>query len=711
MQIIQSIREKGAAIVIVVIALSLIGFILMDAKQGSNTLFGSGSNSVGEVNGEEIELAAFNKKVKAAEDMQEQRSGQRPSGTQTYQTREQMWNQIVAEKIFFSEIKKVGIEFTPKELSYILLSNDQSNPFLQEQSLRDSLTGGLDIKKAQTAITNIKKLKGEQRDGVNAQIVDPLKLSTSVAKYSGLLNASAYYPTWMMKKDNQENIAFSNISFVAIPFSDVSDSAVKVTDEDVNDYVSKHKEQFKQEEQGRNISYVAFSQLPSVEDSLVVKNVLSELKPQFESDTNAKSFVARNTSSIDFKDEYATKSKLSPSFADTLAKMSNGSVFGPYVDKGSFVLAKMLGSKELPDSVNARHILIGVNDPRTGKQLMSDTAAKKLADSIYNAIKSGADFNMLALKYSTDEGSKIKGGDLGTFGYGTMVPEFNDFCFTKTAGSKGVVKTDFGYHVIDLISQKDFKTAYKIAYVGKEILASEATINKSSLEATKASAEKSKADLEKMISKNGLSMTTVPNLIKENDYQIGALQDARSIVRWVYEANKGDISEPFSIGDQFIVAVLDKVVEKGLQDAATARPGCEAIIRNNKKAEIIKKKLGSNPTLESTAAAYSKSIQNAGADSTLTINSQIINGVGMEPKIIGAAFNKSYQSKPSPAIQGTTGVFVIKVNAIQNKPAPAPEVIAQQTTEKTGRLRSQTNGWYEGLKKQADIVDNRSKHF
>ena len=83
----------------------------------------------------------------------------------------------------------------------------------------------------------------------------------------------------------------------------------------------------------------------------------------------------------------------------------------------------------------------------------------------------------------------------------------------------------------------------------------------------------------------------------------------------------------------------------------------------------------------------------------------------MEPKILGAAFNKNYQNKPSPAIQGTTGVFVIKVNAIQSKPAPAPEVIAQQTTEKTGRIRSQTNGWYEGLKKQADIVDNRSKHF
>ena len=123
MQIIQSIREKGAAIVIVVIALSLISFILMDAKQGGSSLFGSVSNNVGEVNGEKIELSVFNKKVKDAEDMQAQRTGQRPSGVQTYQTRDQVWNQIVAEKIFYNEASKIGIEFTAKELSYILYDN------------------------------------------------------------------------------------------------------------------------------------------------------------------------------------------------------------------------------------------------------------------------------------------------------------------------------------------------------------------------------------------------------------------------------------------------------------------------------------------------------------------------------------------------------------------------------------------------------------
>jgi len=710
MQIIQSIREKGAAIVIVVISLSLISFILMDAKQGGSSLFGSVSNNVGEVNGENIELSVFNKKVKDAEDMQAQRTGQRPSGVQTYQTRDQVWNQIVAEKIFFNEASKIGIEFTAKELSYILLSNDPSNPFLQEQSLKDSITGQLDIKKAQTAMNNIKKFKGEQKDQVNAQLVDPLKLNNTVAKYSALLNASAYYPKWMEKKDGEENIAFSNISFVTVPYTEIKDSTIKVTDEDVNNYVSKHKEQFKQEE-GRNISYVAFSQLPSTEDSSVVYNSLSQLKSAFEADSNAKAFVARNVSAVDFKDDYTTKAKLNQIYADTLSKLSIGGVFGPYVDKTNYVLAKMIGTKQLPDSVKARHILIGTNNPQTGQPIMNDSVAKKLADSVYNAIQSGADFAAMAVRFSTDGSNKDKGGDLGTFAYGTMVPEFNDFCFTKTPGSKGVVKTDFGYHIIDLISQKDFKTAYKIANVAKEIIASDVTVNKASLDATKASAIKTKAELEKYIAKNGLSLTAVPNMIKENDYQAGALQDARGLIRWAFEAKKGDISEPFSVGDQFIVAVLDKINDKGVQDAATARPGCEAIIRNNKKADIIKKKIGSNPTLESVASAYGKQIQGAGADSTITFNSQIINGVGMEAKVIGAAFNKEYQSKVSPLIDGTTGVFIVKVNSIQNKPAETPEAVSARATSKIGNIRSQTNGWYEGLRKQADIVDERSKHY
>lgn len=708
MQIIQSIREKGAAIVIAVIALSLIGFILMDAQQGGSRLFSSFSTDIGKVNGESIELADFNRRVKESEDMQAQRSGQRP---QTYQMRENMWNQVIAEKVFFAEADKLGIRFTSKELSHILLSNDPTNPLFQEQGMKDSLDNTkLDLKKAQEALSNIKKSKGEQRDLVNAQIIDPLKLNTAVAKYTGLINASAYYPTWLKEKETADNNNFATISYVTIPYSEIPDSTVKVTDQDINDYVKKNKELFKQEA-GRNISYLSFSEKANVEDSAATAEAVAQLKQAFQADTNAKAFVARSMSSIEFKDDYAPKSSISPLIADTLVNLPVGTVYGPYTDKNSYVLAKVIGTKVLPDSVKARHILINEKDPQTSQTELSDSAAKSRADSIYNAILAGSDFATLAKMYSTDGSNKDKGGDLGFFGYGAMVPEFNDFCFNKPVGTKGVVKTQFGYHIVEILNQKDLKTAYKVAYVGKEIDASAETINKVSLAATKASAEKTRANLEKYIAKNNLNLIPVPNLIKENDYSVGPLQDARSLVRWAFEAKKGDVSEPFNIGDQFIVAVLDKINEKGVQDAATARLGCESTIRNKKKAEIIIKKLGNNPTLEAAAAAYNKQVLTAGTDSTITFSSQMINGVGMENKIIGAAFNKTFQGKTSPAIEGTTGVFVIKVNGIQPKEVETPEAMAQRISNRKNALRSQLNNWFEGLRKQADIKDNRSKHF
>ncbi len=703
MQIIQTIRDKGAAIVIAVIALSLIGFILMDARQGGGKFFGSSSYKAGKVNGDPIEISEFNERVRMAEAQEEQRTQQKVTGTRVYQIREQTWNQIVAERIFFKEAEKLGIELTGKELTYLLYSNDPSNPLLQEQGLTDPTSGKLNVAEVQKALANIKKVKGEQRDNINTQLIQPLRLSNAVAKYSAFISASAYYPTWMQQKEAKENKEYSTISYVAIPYSEISDSTVKVSDDDINAYVKKHKDLFKQEA-GRSISYLTFSQLPSAEDSAKLMNQMVELKSQFAADSNAKAFVARNTSVIDFEDEFKPKSKYNSSVIDTIINTPAGTVSGPFADGKNMIIAKVIGTKSLPDSVRAKHILISLQSG------ISDADAKKRADSILTAINAGADFGALAAQYSAD-GSKDKGGDLGVFGYGQMVPEFNSFTFNKPVGTRDVVKTQFGYHVIEVTSQSNFNTAYKIAIVGKDILPSDQTINAASIAATKAAAQKDAKSLSAYAAKNGLGFTQVPGIVKENDYAAGALQDARAVVQWAFKAKKGEVSEPFSIGDQFVVAVVDKIQEEGTQDAATARSGAEVIIRNEKKTEIIIKKIGATPTLEAAAAAYGKTVSQAGADSSITLTSQMINGVGLEPKVIGASFNKTYQQKPSPAFGGTNAVYVVKVDAIGSKPQDAPEQMAQAVNTKMSTMRSQTSNWYEGLRKLADIKDNRSEHY
>ena len=712
MQIIQNIRDKGAALIIVVIALSLIGFILMDAKSGSNrSMFGGGNSSeIGKVNGEAIERDEFNKRVEQEENKKAQQTGKQPTGSEVLAIREQLWNQMVAEKVFYREAEKLGINLSSKELSALLMSNDQTNPFMQEKGLLDPATGKLDIAKAQEALANIKKFKGDKRDAVDAQIIEPLKLSTAVAKYSGLLSAATYYPTWMQQKENADTKAFATISYVGMPYNEISDSTVKVTDNDINDYVAKHKDLFKQEA-GRTISYLAFSQLPSAADSMKARQMTEELKNSFAADTNTKAFVARNTSAVDFNDEFLPLSKIRSSAKDTIVHLAQGTVYGPYTDGPNYALAKVLATKTLPDSVKARHILIAVNDMKTGQPIMADSTAKKLADSILTAIKGGADFAALAIKYSADPGSGAKGGDLGTFGYGTMVPEFNTFTFTKSAGDKAVVKTQFGYHVIDIINQKDFKPAYKIAFVAKPIVPSDETINAASLAATKASANKNAKELSDYSAKNGLKMVELPVTIKENDYAVGNMQDARSLVQWVFKAKKGDVSDPIGIGNDFVIATVNKIYKEGTEDAITARPGAEAAIRNLKKAELIFAKLGGGPTLESAAAALKKPVMMAGADSSITMAAGIINGIGAEPKLIGASFNTANQSKASGPIAGATGVYVIKVNSIQQKADSAPEAKAGATAARINSLRQQAGNWFEALKKQSDIKDERSKFF
>ncbi|MEQ1554024.1 MAG: peptidylprolyl isomerase [Ferruginibacter sp.] len=704
MQIIQTIKDKGGVIMAIFIAIALISFILMDSKSNGNR---PTSSNIGKVNGTSIDLNDFNKRVKVEENNQaQQRGGQQPTGAEVLRIRDQVWNQIVAENVFYATTDKLGINLTSKELSSILLSNDQSNPFLKERSLLGE-DGKLDVVKAADAINNIKKFKGEQREAIDAQILEPLKLSTAAAKYSAMMSASAYYPTWMQEKDMADEKSFATISYVSVPFNEISDSAVTVKDEDINAYVAKHKDLFKQEA-GRTISYITFSQNPSASDSAAAKKIVTDLIAGFTTDTSASAYVARNTSVVDFVDDYTPLARIQAVVKDSMVKYGVGVVSGPFVDGENYSIAKVLGTKQLPDSVKARHILIGINDPQSGAQLMVDSVAKKLADSIFNAIKAGADFGALAAKYSTD-GSKTKGGDLGTFAYGQMVPEFNTFCFTKTVGSKEVVKTQFGYHIIDILNQTNFKPAYKIAILAKPILPSDETINAANLAATKAAANKGTKELSEYASKAGLKIVEFPTTLKENDFAVGNMQDARSLVKWAFEAKQGAVSDPIVIGNDFVVATVNKTFTEGTQDASTARAGAEAAVRNQKKGEIIVAKMGA--TIETAATAFNKQVQVAGADSTITMSAKIINGIGAEPKVIGAIFNKENQTKASAPIIGASGVYVVKTTAILPTTEKSAEQKATQISAKTATIRQQGGNWFEALRKQADIKDSRSKFF
>ena len=709
MQIIQNIRDKGTAIIIVVIALSLIGFILMDAKSGQKTsLFGGNSStSVGEVNGEVIEYKDFTDKVKQTEDQY----GGRVGGNQVYEIRQSVWDQLVAEKVIIKEFKKLGLSFSPKEMSAIMFSQDA--PYTLKQAFTDKQTGQYDINKVQEWWKTAKKSKDEQRQAIEAQIIEPMKLQTLYSKYNGMVAASAYYPTWMQKKDLAERNQFSNISYVGVPYNVVNDNEIKVSDAEIIDYITKKKALYKQDG-GRFISYVSFSANPSANDSIKAKESIESLKTAFIADTNANIFLARNMSTIKYFDGYSLKSKMAMIQKDTIAALPTGNVYGPYLDGGSYVLAKMLGNRQMPDSVRARTILVSTRDLQTGQPTIADSVAKKRIDSISSAIKGGADFNTTVLQYSDDMVSKEKGGayDFSSIQFQNLPKEFSEVVFYGTSGDKKTVKTDIGWYYIEVISQKNFETAYKVAYMSKQILATDETVNSASMKATKLSGEnRDIKSLDAYVTKNGIQKLDVPTAITQNEYRLGLLQDARQLIRWAFEAKAGDVSEPFSIEDQFVVATVRKIQPEGLPDANTARPLVESILRKEKKAAIIKEKLSKANSLETATSIYNQPVLIAGADSTLTLSSQIINGIGDEPKVIGAAFNKNFQTKLSEPISGNGGVFLVKVNSIGSLPAELAENTTIRSVEQTKALLQKLSAWFESLKKTAEIKDYRSKQF
>ena len=231
MQIIQSIRNR-AAIATAVIAIAIISFILLDAKNGSSKLFSGSSSSLGKVNGTSIDVNDFEAKVKQTTDQY----GDRANGMSN-QIRDNVWEQVISQDIINSEFDKLGLEFSPKELSADLFSDNA--PQALKQSFTDKTTGQYDIGKVQEWWKEAKKAKGEKRDKIKDQVVDPLVIQGLVQKYSGLISAGAYYPTWMKEKENKNNKTFASISYVSVPYSVISDSTVKVSDDDINDYVSK----------------------------------------------------------------------------------------------------------------------------------------------------------------------------------------------------------------------------------------------------------------------------------------------------------------------------------------------------------------------------------------------------------------------------------------------------------------------------------------
>lgn len=369
----------------------------------------------------------------------------------------------------------------------------------------------------------------------------------------------------------------------------------------------------------------------------------------------------------------------------------------------------MIGKRSLPDSVKCRHILIATKDAQSGQPTLSDTIAKKRADSIALAVQTGADFAALAKQFSNDPGSKDKGGeyDFSLQQFSNLAKPFAEFIFYKPAKSKEVIKTDFGWHYIEVMEQKNFETAYKVAYYAKTIEASSETINTASTAAIQFSTESRD---QKSFDKNIESKKLTPRLadVRANEYNITGLGNARRLIKWIFENENGAVSEPEDLGDKFVVALITDIKEKGLMDAKSAKTSVEPILIAKKKSEQIKNKIGNNRDLSAIATSFGVNVSRA---DSVSFASPFINGVGNEPKLLGAVFNSANKGKVADPIAANTGVFVVKpemifMRASQSLDYGAKRQQVEQTIKGSVSYRAT-----DSYRKSAKVEDNRIKFY
>lgn len=699
MSVIQRIRDKGAWFVFGIIALALLAFILQDGSFRRGNFF-SNTTVIGKVNGQSIERADFEEKV----------SMYGGRGANREQTIAQLWNNEVASIIMDQQYKKLGLTVTAKEVSDILF-NPMTSPLKRE--FTDPKTGMFMVDEAKSAFEQLKKSKNTQQMAqVEEAYIKPAIQQALQAKYQALLQQAMYVPKWLVTKTASDNNLISNVSYVYTPYSAIPDSSVKVSDDEILAYASKHKDEYKHDEETRSIAYVTFDANPSATDSMAAFQQVLAKKADLATNTNINTFFAQNTSDLPFYDGFISKNQIKQKSIDSIAKLPVNGVYGPYLDGNEYVIAKLIAVKQLPDSAKVRHILVATHqqDPQSGvlQRVREDSAARKIMDTVEMQLKAGVPFDSVALKYS-DDGNKSTGGVYDYFTTGRMVPTFNDFSFEKPVGSKGVITTEYGLHYVEVLGQKGSSPAYKIAYYAKPIIVSNETDAAAVNAAAQfASLSKNKKDFDATAAKMNKPILTAED-IKENDYNIPNLGDSRQLVRWIYDHSVGNVEEePVRIGNNYVVPIVIADIKPGLPPAAVLRPLIEPIVRNEKKAKILlDTKFKAGADLNVYATATGSSVQKA---DSVSFSSPFITGIGNDAKFTGASFNKSYLNKVTPPVAGSNGVFALQVDALNSKPSTPEEA---QTIQQT-LLQSLRMAIYRGmdaLRKSAVVKDYRSKFY
>jgi peptidyl-prolyl cis-trans isomerase D len=705
MSALQFLREKAGVLVAGVIGLSLFLFVVSD-------FFGGGRGQrmkqkkyyeIGQIGGEYVSYQDYDLRLQNLSEIYKLSGRTNIDESTTETMREQTWQQIVREKILDSQYKKLGIGVSTEEVDELVLGNNPHQ--IVQQLFTDQKTGVFNkssmvnfLKQTEVDETAKKYWLFFENEIVNDRMNS--KYNTLVAK--GLFVTSK-------QAEFDKNLAGNTVDFSYIlkNYSSVSDSSVSVSESDIESYYSKHKQSYKRTAV-RDIEYVTFDVIPSEDDIKQTEQWINKTKEEFTTAADPVQFI-NTTADSRYVGFFTPLSGVPENLKEFVQKEDLTSIFGPYIEDGSYKVAKLIAVADRPDSVHVRHILLSPDQTR------SLDIVKRQADSLVKLIKSGAPFEALAIANSSDQGSAQIGGDLGWFPEGRMVVPFSNACFSGKKGDIKTVETTFGIHIIEILAQSKNTRKYNTGIVDRKILAGSLTNQKAYSEASQfAGTNDTYEKFNKTISEKSMNKR-VANSIAPQQKTLPGLDNPRSLIMSLFQAEKGKIildnsqQAVFEVGDKYVVAYCTKVQEDGIASVKDVENDIRFILIKDKKADLISaefsKNNGTGKTIDDIARSMGLTVQEA---TQINFRSYTVQGAGTEPTLIAAA-SVSKQGMVAGPVKGTNGVFMLAANTVTPSPGEDLKVVK-------GRLKTsfQARGnyeAYEALRKGANIIDKRYKFY
>jgi len=689
-------RTKMGYFLVGGIAVVLALFVLEPLLQHSGAIFGASRNSVGEIDGQEVKYEEFNPKVEQSLAQFRQQYGSNINPQMQAMAIDNAWQAEVGEILLSKEYKRLGLTVSGDEL-YDLINGEKPSQLIM-QNFANQQTGELDRNglmgslKAREANPELKAKWLQLEDQIEKQALQQ--------KYANLIRNSVYVTTVEAADEYNNRNKLASFKYVSLDYSAILDKDVKIGDSDYQEYYEANKKRFNNLTETRGFEYVSFSVKPTAADTAAVKAQVDKLAADFKITPNDSLFAANN-SDVKVPYTYLTKGKLDAAIDSVIFNYPAGSYYGPAFSGNSYKLVKVIDNRFSPDSVKASNILL--NPAALG----GDANAFKLADSIKKAIQGGASFASFADKYNTDA-SKGKGGDLGTFARGQMVPEFENAAFNGSTGDLKIVKSQFGIHILKIEKQIGSSKVVKLAYIEKSLAPSQKTRDAAYKKASEFLANVKGQDFKAFAQKSGYTLGLADKITATQGFAPG-LDNPRPLIKDIYAADKGDLLPTiYTMDNAFVIAHLTDVKPKGQLSLEDVKKEIQPMVMNAVKAKMLTEKMNKalGGSIDQVAAKLGKSampVQN------MVFANPIIPGLAQENKVIGAVFGSSV-GKLSQPIAGDKGVYVFTVEGFTN-PAPMANTFKQKETMILGVTQRSLGAAFQALQDKSDIKDNRVKFY